>query len=304
MVNASLYVLTILIWGSGWIWIDVQTQEISAISAVMFRFSVAGVITLAALKLFRRGCYLPFQDHLRCAAMGMTMFAANYSLAYTAVSMGLTSGLAALIFSLLLLMNAFNDAVFFKKAPPPGFWLSAVTGITGLVLIFADDIIRPHLTSDPVELIPVLLCAGAVYLASLGNMISAGLQQNGRSVITTNAWSMLYGGVGLAAVNLVTGQAFTFPVTTAFIGSFAYLVVFTSIIAFFAYLTLVGRLGAARAGYAFVTFPLVALIISSVWEDFTWQYTHIAGAALILAGNLFFQRATLKTGRQPETPAS
>jgi drug/metabolite transporter (DMT)-like permease len=65
-----------------------------------------------------------------------------------------------------------------------------------------------------------------------------------------------------------------------------YLSIFGSIIAFGAYLTLVGRIGADRAAYATVLFPLVALVISSIYEDFQWTQLALAGVALILIGNI------------------
>ena len=53
-----------------------------------------------------------------------------------------------------------------------------------------------------------------------------------------------------------------------------------------AYLTLVGRIGADRAAYATVLFPLVALIISSVFEGFVWTPLALTGVALVLLGNV------------------
>ena len=60
-----------------------------------------------------------------------------------------------------------------------------------------------------------------------------------------------------------------------------------SVIAFGAYLTLLGRIGAHKAGYAMVMFPVVALILSFLFEGLELDLTIIVGTALVLVGNVF-----------------
>jgi len=104
---------------------------------------------------------------------------------------------------------------------------------------------------------------------------------------------MFYGSVFLAAIALYNGQEFNFEWTAAYVGSLAYLAVFGSIVAFGAYLTLLGRIGASKAGYATVMFPVVALILSTLFEGLEIDATIIIGTSFVLAGNLF----VLKTRR-------
>jgi drug/metabolite transporter (DMT)-like permease len=66
--------------------------------------------------------------------------------------------------------------------------------------------------------------------------------------------------------------------------------VFGSIIAFGAYLTLLGRIGAHRAGYAMVLFPVVALVLSMLFEGLKLDATILLGTCLVLAGNMFVLR--------------
>ncbi len=69
-----------------------------------------------------------------------------------------------------------------------------------------------------------------------------------------------------------------------FVASLLYLVVFSTVIAFAAYLTLLGRIGAARAGYATVMFPVLALLISTAFEGYQWTLFALAGVVLVAAG--------------------
>jgi len=85
---------------------------------------------------------------------------------------------------------------------------------------------------------------------------------------------------------LVSDVPIVFDWSLEYVGSLLYLSIFGSIIAFGAYLTLVGRIGADRAAYATVLFPLVALVISSIFENFEWTPLALVGVGLVLVGNV------------------
>jgi drug/metabolite transporter (DMT)-like permease len=97
---------------------------------------------------------------------------------------------------------------------------------------------------------------------------------------------MLYGAVILLAVVLVQGLPWRFDPSPTYVGALLYLAVPGSVIAFLAYLTLVGRIGADKAAYSSVLFPLVALNISAVLEGYVWSASAVAGVALVLLGNV------------------
>ena len=68
--------------------------------------------------------------------------------------------------------------------------------------------------------------------------------------------------------------------------SLLYLALFASVFGFGCYLTLLGRIGADRAAYASVAFPVVALGLSTMFEGFQWTRLAVAGVALIVIGNV------------------
>lgn len=281
MYNSLLYVATVLIWGASWIGITFQVGEVLPVHGVLYRYTLAALILLS-LVAARRGLRLTGAQHAAAAAMGCMMFGVNYVMVYTAIGMGLTTGLAAVVFSLLIVMNAVNNAIFYREAPTLGLALAALLGLTGIATLFSDEMSGLSLSAAA----PLLLCVVAVYCASLGNMLSRRLQGEGVPVTTSNAWAMAYAALGLLIYSLIFAQPFTISWAVSWWASLAVLTVFSTILAFWAYLTLLGRIGAARAAYAFVAFPAVALAISSVMEAFEWTPMRIAGAVLILAGNL------------------
>ncbi len=101
---------------------------------------------------------------------------------------------------------------------------------------------------------------------------------------------MAYGAAGVFVLALLMGKEFAFSPSTAYITSLIYLAVFGSVVAFGCYLTLIGRIGADRAAYATLLFPLIALGISTMWEGYVWTFPAAAGFAMILAGNILVMR--------------
>jgi drug/metabolite transporter (DMT)-like permease len=118
-------------------------------------------------------------------------------------------------------------------------------------------------------------------------MVSQAAQKTGLPVIQSNAWGMLYGTVITGLIAVYQGHDFVFDWSAGYVISLLYLTVFGSIIAFGAYLTLLGRIGAHKAGYAMVMFPVVALILSAVFEGLEIDPPVVVGTLLVLTGNLF-----------------
>ncbi|HDR67692.1 MAG TPA: EamA family transporter, partial [Bacteroidaceae bacterium] len=136
----------------------------------------------------------------------------------------------------------------------------------------------------------LLLSAAATVIYSLGNITSARNQRQDLPVLQTNAWSMGYAAFVMLFIAIVTGKSFVFDWTFRYTASLVYLSVFGSVIAFGAYLTLIGRIGADRAAYGPLVVPVIALTLSGFFEGYAWSGFSFAGIVLILAGNLLVLR--------------
>jgi drug/metabolite transporter (DMT)-like permease len=129
-----------------------------------------------------------------------------------------------------------------------------------------------------------------VLVSALGTMAAHRNQQAQLALWQTMAWGMLYGALFSLGVTLALGKSLGFEASPAYILSLLYLAVFGSIIAFAAYLTLIKRVGAARAGYIGVMVPIVALVISAAFEGFRWHPLTWIGIAVSVAGNVIILR--------------
>ena len=88
-----------------------------------------------------------------------------------------------------------------------------------------------------------------------------------------------------------TGKTLSFQASSAYVLSLAYLALLGSIAAFASYLTLLKRIGAARAGYIGVMVPIVALLLSAAFEGFRFHALTWAGVGLSVAGNVLILKA-------------
>ncbi len=142
------------------------------------------------------------------------------------------------------------------------------------------------LSATNATLTGVLWGLGATVSATLGNMVATRNQRRHLPILQVNGWAMLYGAVITAAAAAAMGERFGFDRSWRYVGSLVYLAVFGSIVAFGAYLTLMKRIGAHRAGYTMVAIPVVALLISTWLEDLRWSANLWVGVALCLLGNV------------------
>ena len=283
MSNSFLYLVTVLIWGSTWIAIEFQLGEVAPEVSIVYRYVMASFLLFLYCKINRLRLIFDLKYHVWFALMGLFMFCLNYILAYRA-QIYITSALSAIAFSAMLWMNIINARLWFGVRSSARVILGAIIGIVGIVVLFGPQISEVSL-SDSVLFGSMLALLGAL-LASFGNMASQMAQRYKLPVIQSNAWSMLYGSVFTAILALFAGHAFTFEWTADYVISLIYLAVFGSVIAFGAYLTLLGRIGAHRAGYATVMFPVVAVVISIVFEGLALDGFIVLGFLLVLAGNL------------------
>ena len=282
MINLLFYAVTVLIWGSTWLGIKFQLGTVDPALSVAYRFALAALILFAWCLARRLPLRFSRVEHLCIALQGVFLFAANYLLFYLA-ELQITSGLAAVVFSTIVVMNLLNGRLFLGIPVEFKVLLGGALGMVGLVTLFWPEMAAVNF-SGPVA-VGVLLSFAATYLASLGNIISARNQRRSLPVVQTNAFGMAYGSLSMALVVIVSGTPLTIELSASYLLSLAYLALFGSVIAFGCYLSLVGRIGPGRAAYTTLLFPVVALALSTFWEDYHWTLSAVCGICLILCGN-------------------
>jgi drug/metabolite transporter (DMT)-like permease len=281
-MNLLFYSGVILIWGTTWFAILFQLGEVDPLISIIYRFAIAAVILMIYCLATGKKMRFPLRDHLFMALMGVLLFSLNYWLFYVA-ELYLASGLVAVIFSTMVIWNILFGALFIGTPVRPKVAVGAVLGMTGICLVFWPELASFKLSDKGV--VGLLLSLAATVSASLGNITSARNQMEGIPVVQANALGMTYGTFLMVLAALFTGKEFTFQATVPYVTSLLYLALFGSVFAFGMYLTLIGRIGADRAAYTTLLFPLVALSLSMLFEGYRGSVGVLIGIGLILMGN-------------------
>jgi len=288
MNNLALYLAAVVIWGSTWLAITFQLGVVPPEVSVVYRFALAAVMLLGWCRW--RGLPLRFSvpEHAWMALQGFFLFGLNYVFVYLAEGL-VSSGLVAVVFSLIVFFNQIGARWLFGTVLRPTAMIGALLGIAGVGLLFWPDLRH---AADGASSAGLWLALGGALSASLGNLAAERNSRRELPVMQVTGFGMLYGTVFVAVYALVLGRPFVFDGSAAYVLSLFYLALFGSVLAFVAFLTLLERIGAGRAGYVAVAIPLVALLLSTLFEGLRWQPEMIAGLILCLAGNVLVLRRT------------
>ncbi len=281
--DLTLFATVVIVWGASWLPLRLQLGVVAPEVSGVWRFAIASAVMFVWAELAGERLRFPFADHLRFMVLGVTLFSLNFLGAYYA-GFYLTSGLLAVIFSLASVINPLLAAVLGRGAFDLRVLLGAGLGVAGIALLFGPEIATTHASQQTA--LGLALALGATVSFCIGNMFSSAYQQGGMPVVPANAWGIFYGMVLMALVALVRGEPFIVEWTARYLFSIAWLALAGTVIGFFAYVTLIGRIGPGRASYATVLMPVVALALSTLFEQYHWTLAAALGVVLVLAGNV------------------
>jgi drug/metabolite transporter (DMT)-like permease len=281
--DLALYAATLLFWGTSWIALKAQLGVVAPEVSLVWRFGLAVVLMWAWVVFRGERLRYPLAEHLRFAGAGLCLFSLNFTFFYYG-GLNTPSGLLAVVFSLASIFNLLLGALLLRQRIEPRVALGGLVGFSGIGLLFWPQISGGGFDTGAV--LGLALCVLGTLMFCLGNMVSTLIQRRGVALLPANAWAMTYGTGVVLLLSLVRGHEFTVEPTLAYLGSLVWLAVGATVFAFATYLTLLRRIGAARAGYITVMFPLVALAISTVFEGYVWTPMAAAGVVCALLGNV------------------
>lgn len=287
MGNLRLFVACVAIWGSTWFAIKFQLGKVAPEASVFYRFLLGSLLIFAYCGV--RGLPLRFRacEHLWLALFGVLMFSVGYICVYHA-ERHVVSGLVAVGYSASPLLGMLGMRLFFGTPMTRRVIAGSFLAIAGISLVFWPEFARLRVDGDTA--LGALFMVVAVLVSAAGAMVAHRNQEARLPLWEGMAWGMLYGALFSLAVTLATGKALEFEATRGYVLSLLYLTILGSIVAFGAYLTLLKRVGAARAGYIGVMVPIVALVVSAAFEGFRWHLLTWVGIAVSVAGNAIILR--------------
>jgi len=281
-MSLILLATVVFAWGFSWYAITLQVSEASALISLTYRFILAAAVMYAGLVVAGKWKPIPWKDQIWLLGLGFCLFSMNFLSFYLAAHF-LTSGLLSVVFSTAAIFGAINAWLFFSKPLEARVIAAALLGTGGLYLL-----LYPEMNASNAEgttwwaiALPVL----GTYLFSVGNMISARLSKT-YTLPNIIGQGMLWGAFILVLFSIVFGEKWVIPQSSLFWAGVVYLALVSSLLAFVTYLALVNRVGIARASYATVLFPIVAMLVSTWAESYVWSAQSMLGLTMALVGTV------------------
>lgn len=281
--SIAAFIFLALVWGSTWLVIKDQISAVPSAWSVVWRFILAATAMAAFALLRRERLRLTGREQAVAIAMGVFQFSVNFQLIYQSEHY-LTSGLVAVVFALMIVPNAILARLVLGAALTRRFVAGSAIALAGIALLMLHEYrIAPPNSGVTTG---VLLVTGAILSVSVGNLLQATTTARGVPVVSLMAWGMLWGIVASASYAIVAVGAPVLDPRPAYLAGIAYLGLVGSALTFPLYSQLIRDWGPGPAAYNGVAVPVVAMILSTLFEGYQWSLLAGGGAVLAMVGLL------------------
>lgn len=274
------FALVTLIWGSTWLVIRDQIAVVPGLWSACYRFALAGA-AMAMVAIVRRERFPRDATGLGFVALvGVTQFCLGYDLVYLAEA-HITSGLVAVVFALLLLPNALLGRLVLGQRLGGRVLAGSAVAMAGVGLLIVHQA-----RGDPGGAHETLLGVGytlaSILAASIGNVAQGTQVARRYPLVATVALAMLVGAAADAALAWRVAGPPVVEHRWGYAAGIVWLALAGSAVAFTLYYRVVRTIGPARAAYAGVVVPVIAMLLSTLFEGYRWSA--LAGAGAVLTG--------------------
>lgn len=276
------FAVATIIWGSTWLVIRGQLGVVPPTWSVCYRFLVGAVAMFVYAVATKAPLRLDWRGHAFAALIGFAQFFLNFNFVYRAEGL-ITSGLVAVVFALLFVPNALFGRLFLKQPVTGRFLFGSLIALIGVGLLILQEA-RADGASAHSSLIGVGLTLFGVLSASAANVLQGTGRARAMSMATMLAWGMFWGAVMNGVVAVATVGAPVIELTASYLAGMIYLGVFASAIAFTCYFGVIRAIGPARAAYSSVLTPVLAMILSTIFEHYHWTLLAVAGGVVTFVG--------------------
>ena len=194
-----------------------------------------------------------------------------------------------MVFSTIVFMSPIGMRIAYGEPLTLRTLIAAALGVTGVGLLFLPELDAARRGGSAGLGVAIAFVATAI--ATVGNLIAVRNHKARLPTFPATAWGMAYGSMTAAVVAVITGVPWTFERTPLYLLSLVYLALFGSVFAFAAYLTLLKRVGAGPSAFVAVSTPILALLLSTLFEGYRWTWIGALGVVLAVAGNWLALRA-------------
>ena len=277
-----------VIWGTTWYAITLQLGTVAPLASIVWRFGLASALLFLGCLIARQNLRLTRAQHLAALAQGFFAFSISYSFTYASEGQ-VASAIVAVTFASLTFINLVLFRLAAGQKAAAVSWGGAILGVVGVAVLSGGEVLKAGF--DGQAALGVGLALIATTASAFGNFFAWKGQNHGSMAIPSTAWAMAYGTGLLALFGLATGVEFSIDPTFTYVGSLLYLSVFGSVIAFGLYFTIARMIGYAMASYISALTPLIAMLVSVLFEGARFGWPALLALLLILSGQALLIRA-------------
>jgi drug/metabolite transporter (DMT)-like permease len=283
------FLIVSLIWGSTWLVIRDQLGTVPASWSVTYRFAVAAAGMFLLTAVMRQPLKIDRQMMLWTMLLGLLQFSLNFNFVYAAEH-HITSGLVAVVFALLIVPNAILAKYWLGRNIGKAFIIGSAIASVGVAFLMTQEYRAAPVGGHEV-LIGLGLTLCGVISASISNVLQVVPKVARFPTVTILAWSMLWGTVANAVLAFALYGPPVIDPRPAYLGGVLYLSIIGSVVTFPLYFDLIRKIGPGKAAYTGVLIPVIAMMLSTIFEGYSWSLLAASGAALAIIGLLVAMEA-------------
>lgn len=286
------FIVTGTIWGSTWLVITGQIDGVPPAWSVFYRFALATPALFLVAALMKRRLKLTRPEHILALVVGLFQFSGNFLFVYHA-ELYVTSGVVAMMFGLLMVPNALFARAFLGERVTGGFVLGSAIAILGVSFLLVHEW-RANPDAGVIGgnvLLGIGLALMGIIAASLANVVQANPTGRAVPMVSLLAWAMLYGTVFDLGFAWLTAGPPPLPTAPGYWAGIVYLALIGSVVTFPLHYNLVREIGAGRSAYNSILTISVAMLLSSLFEDYRWTWLTASGMVLAVIGMVLALKA-------------
>ena len=299
------FLITGSIWGSTWLVITGQIDGVPAAWSVFYRFALATPALFLVAAFMKRRLRLTRPEHLLALFVGIFQFSGNFLFVYHA-ELYVTSGIVAMMFGLLMVPNALFARAFLGERVKGGFVLGSAIAIIGVSFLLVHEW-RANPDAGVVGgnvVLGIGLALLGILAASIANVVQANPTGRAVPMVSLLAWAMLYGTIFDLGFAWVTAGPPPVPTASSYWAGIVYLALIGSVVTFPLHYNLVREIGAGRTAYNSIMTISVAMLLSTLFEDYRWTWLTASGMVLAVVGMLIALKARRQKSVQVQQSGS